>query len=98
MGLTQAISLLVESRGINLADQHFERRVASCLCTVNAILDVAWLNLNQILETIDRAVKRVLDGNDDIVITMHPRLGQHPYPFVDLADKKLVEHNIEFAL
>lgn len=97
VGLTQAISLLTESRGINLADQHFARRVASCLCTANAILDVAWENVDVILDTIDRGVRKVIEGDENIIVTSHSQLGRRSYPLINLESHQLVEHDVEFA-
>ena len=39
MGLTQTLSFLFEIRGLKLADQHFQRRVATALLMIEAVLE-----------------------------------------------------------
>jgi hypothetical protein len=39
MGLTQSIAFLFEVRGLKLADQHFQRRVATTLLMIEALLE-----------------------------------------------------------
>lgn len=51
-GLMQSIGLLNEVRGIRLADQHFQRRVATALTMVSAILDIALENIDEVYSTV----------------------------------------------
>lgn len=51
-GLMQSIGILNEVRGIRLADQHFQRRVATALTMVSAILDIALENHNEVYSTV----------------------------------------------
>ncbi|KAH7210501.1 hypothetical protein BKA60DRAFT_524414 [Fusarium oxysporum] len=41
VGLTQTISFLLEMRGIRIANQHFQRRVATALIKIQSILELA---------------------------------------------------------
>lgn len=51
-GLMQSIVILNEVRGIRLADQHFQRRVATALTMVSAILDIALENFDDVYSTV----------------------------------------------
>lgn len=51
-GLTQAIGILNEVRGIRLGDQHFRRRVTTALTMVSAILDIALDNFDEVHSTV----------------------------------------------
>ena len=68
-GLTQTISFLCEMRGISIADQHFQRRVATALLKLEAILETARDNHDDVLSTVENARKDFINGNNDIVVT-----------------------------
>ncbi|KAH7185147.1 uncharacterized protein B0J16DRAFT_398868 [Fusarium flagelliforme] len=48
VGLTQTISFLLEMRGIRIADQHFQRRVATALIKIQTILELARDNADKV--------------------------------------------------
>ncbi|KAI2467379.1 hypothetical protein F4781DRAFT_310030 [Annulohypoxylon bovei var. microspora] len=50
--LAQSVTILCEVRGIRLADQHFQRRVATALTMVGAVLDLARENADEVYETV----------------------------------------------
>lgn len=69
MGLSQCISLLLEMRGIRLADQHFQRRVATALIKLESILETARDNSEEVYTTVENARKEFISGNEEIVVT-----------------------------
>lgn len=69
MGLSQAISFLLEMRGIRLADQHFQRRVATALIKLETILETARDNVRDVYESVENARTDFIRGTDDIVVT-----------------------------
>ncbi|TKX25920.1 carboxypeptidase-2 [Elsinoe australis] len=68
-GLTQTVSFLFELRGIRLADQHFQRRVATGLIKLEAALKYARDNFDTVLSTIDSARADFISSNEPIVVT-----------------------------
>ena len=69
MGLGQAIVVLCELRGIRLADQHFQRRTASSLIMLEAMLQIAHDNAETVISTIDSAVEDFINSDAEIVLT-----------------------------
>jgi hypothetical protein len=68
-GLTQTISFLCEMRGIMLADQHFQRRVATALIKLETILETARDNAEIVYNAVEDARADFISGNDEIVVT-----------------------------
>lgn len=68
-GLTQTVSFLFELRGIRLADQHFQRRVATGLIKLEAALEYARDNFDTVLSTIDSARADFISSTEPIVVT-----------------------------
>lgn len=69
VGLSQAVMFLYETRGIGLAEQHFQRRVATGLIMLEALLETAANNAEEVIETIEDAREDFITNDDDIVIT-----------------------------
>jgi hypothetical protein len=68
-GLTQTVSFLCEMRGIRLADQHFQRRTVTALLKLEAILETARDNADDVLSTIEDAREQFINGDDEIIVT-----------------------------
>ncbi|KAI1176608.1 carboxypeptidase [Nemania sp. FL0916] len=90
-GLMQSIAILNEVRGIRLADQHFQRRVATALTMVSAILDIALGNVDEVYSTIETAIKKFIASNDDIVVTDYRNLVNRSISFIDITNGSLVQ-------
>ncbi|EHA53475.1 hypothetical protein MGG_14109 [Pyricularia oryzae 70-15] len=54
-GLGHTVSFLLETRGIRLADQHLQRRVATQLVKTEAILDMARDRAGEVYKTVEDA-------------------------------------------
>jgi hypothetical protein len=67
-GNYQALTFLVETRGIRLADQHFQRRVASHVITLTTIIDKAIAEFDNVYSTIESGRKTFIESKDDIVV------------------------------
>lgn len=83
MGLSQAISFLLEMRGIRLADQHFQRRVATALIKLESILETARDNADEVYSTVENARAEFIAGNNDIVITDYFTRANTTFPLVN---------------
>jgi predicted deacylase len=96
MALSQAIVILCELRGIRLADQHFQRRTASSLIMLEAMLNIAHDQSTSILSTIESAVEDFIVSNDDIVLTDSQPSGNRTFTMVDIRDGSIVQAPVTF--
>lgn len=96
MGLNQAVVILAELRGIRLADQHFQRRTASALTMLEAFLNIARQDVDEILETIEGAIESFISSDDDIVMSDSQPSENRTFTFVDIRNGSLVQVPIEF--
>lgn len=97
-GLTQSIGFLFEERGIRLADQHFQRRVATTLIKIEALLEYARHSTEEVLSVVNSARQQFIESNDDIVVTDSPsaNLTQRSFAFVDRHNGSVVELDVGF--
>ncbi|KAI4678868.1 hypothetical protein J4E81_010596 [Alternaria sp. BMP 2799] len=89
-GNYQALTFLVETRGIAIADQHFQRRVASHVIVLETILNKAVDEFDDINSTIEAGRKAFVDSNDDIVVTYEQRITNKTVPFIDASSGEIV--------
>jgi hypothetical protein len=93
-GNYQALTFLVETRGIRLADQHFQRRVASHLITLTAIIDKAVNEFDSVYSTIEAGRKAFIDSKEDIVVVQDYQLSNKTVQFIDAANGSLVDVHV----
>jgi len=96
MALNQAVVILAELRGIRLADQHFQRRTASALTMLEAFLNIARQDVDEVLETIEGAIESFISSNDDIIMSDSQPSENRTFTFVDIRNGSLVQVPIEF--
>ncbi|KAF4120923.1 Zinc carboxypeptidase [Geosmithia morbida] len=96
VGLSQAVMFLFETRGIELGSQHFERRVATGLVMVEALLQTAADNAELVYETVENAREDFINNDDDIVITDAPVETHIDWPYIQKKDGKVVDIPITF--
>lgn len=89
--LRQSISILTESRGIRLGNQHFQRRVAANLILVEELVQTAADNADRVYETIENARRDFIESDEDIVITGQPREENVTWSWIDANSGSLVE-------
>ncbi|KAI1808897.1 Zn-dependent exopeptidase [Daldinia bambusicola] len=94
--LAQSVAILCEVRGIRLADQHFQRRVATALSMVGAILDIAVANYEEVYRTVEGAIEKFIHSNDPIILTDFPNPTQRNITFVDRTTGKLTQVPVTF--
>ncbi|KAM0276534.1 hypothetical protein ACHAQH_006635 [Verticillium albo-atrum] len=95
-GLTQAVAILCELRGIRLADQHFQRRTAAALTMLQAILDIARDNADDVLATIEDSIEDFINGNEDIILSDYQESTNRTFTMVDTRNGSIVEVPVEF--
>lgn len=96
MGLGQAVVILCELRGIRLADQHFQRRTASSLIMLEAMLQIAHDNAETVISTIDGAVEDFINSDAEIVLTDSQPSENRTFTMVDIRNGTLVQAPVEF--
>ena len=91
---TIKLTFLVGTRGIRLADQHFQRRIASHLITLNTIIDKAVTEFDHIYTTIQGSRAALVESTVDIVVVQDYRLTNKTVQFVDATSGGLVAVNV----
>jgi len=89
-GLTQAVVILCETRGIGIADQHFKRRTFTGLTMLEAVVDTAAKRANGIRAEVERPARAFVHSREDIIVTDSPKTLNCSLPFVDLHGEGLV--------
>nr|AJD23177.1 carboxypeptidase 2 [Onygena corvina] len=97
MALTQCVVFLCETRGIGIADQHFERRTLSGLTMAKSILQTAADNFDEVFNTIEKGIQRFTNGKDKIVLTDTSPVLQKTFRMVNVTDGSLLDFPVDFA-
>jgi hypothetical protein len=96
VGLTQTISFLCELRGIRLANQHFQRRVATALTKIVSILETARDRFDDVKTTVEQAREEFINSDDDIVVTDSYVHENRTFTMVDINNGSVVQAPIDF--
>lgn len=96
VALSQAVMFLTETRGIQLADQHWHRRVASGLTMVEAIVQTAVDNADLVRRTVEDARTDFITNDEDIVVTDITTTTNITWPYIQAKDGKIVDVDIVF--
>ncbi|KAF5666658.1 carboxypeptidase [Fusarium heterosporum] len=98
LALTQTMVFLTETRGIMLGSQHFQRRVASGLTMVEAIVQTAADKAEDVKKVIEGARKKYVDGDDgiEIVVNDTPQPSNRTWDMIELETGKLVKVPVKF--
>jgi hypothetical protein len=96
LGLTQTISFLLETRGIRLANQHFQRRVATALIKISSILETARDRFNEVKSTVEDARQDFINSNEDIVVTDSYVLENRTFTMINTINGSVVQVPIDF--
>ncbi|KAF5662538.1 carboxypeptidase 2 [Fusarium heterosporum] len=97
MGLSQAITFLIEMRGIGLADQEFQRRTAAGLTMASAIIDTAANNADKVFKTIEGGIKDFIKSKEPIVLTDSTKYSTREFRMIDFTTGSLVKVPVQFA-
>lgn len=96
VGLTQAISFLSETRGIQLTDQHFQRRVSTGMLTIFSLLNTAWEHAEDVLTIVEEGIQETISGNRDIVVTDSPQELPGNVTLIDLTDNSIGDRAVKY--
>ena len=83
-GLTNAVSLFIEIRGIGLGRTSFARRAECGFLVSRSILETATVHFKEVRNTIQKAIKETRAGKEDIYVTFQPTRTEFPISFIDL--------------
>ena len=83
-GLTNAVSLFIEIRGIGLGKACFARRAECSFLVSRSLLETAALHSKEVRSEIRKAVKETCSGKSDISITFQSARTELPVTFIDL--------------
>ncbi|KAM0298248.1 hypothetical protein HYE67_001289 [Fusarium culmorum] len=96
VGLTQTISFLLEMRGIRIANQHFQRRVATALIKIQTILELARDNADKVKSIVENAREEFINSDEDIVITDSYVPEKRTFTMIDQRNGSVVQVPIDF--
>lgn len=96
VGLTQTISFLLEMRGIRIANQHFQRRVATALIKIQTILELARDNAEKVKAVVEDSRQEVINSDEDIIITDSYVPENRTFTMVDTRNGSVVQAPIDF--
>ncbi|KAE8381223.1 hypothetical protein BDV26DRAFT_101750 [Aspergillus bertholletiae] len=97
MGLTQAVVFLLETRGIGIADQEFQRRTAAGLTMVGSIVQTAADNADKVLETVEDGIKEFIASGSDVIVTDYSKTEIRPFTMIDITNGSVVYPPVRFA-
>lgn len=89
-GNYQTLTFLIETRGIRLADQHFQRRVASHLITLETIINKAVNDFDEVYTTITNGRRAFTNSTSDIIVTYEQQVINRIIPFISAANGSIV--------
>jgi hypothetical protein len=89
-GNYQALTFLVETRGIRLADQHFQRRVASHIITLETIINKSVAEFDTVYSTIEAGRKAFAESTADVIVLDDYSITSKPIEFFDAANGTLL--------
>ncbi|KAM0286037.1 hypothetical protein ACHAQH_001045 [Verticillium albo-atrum] len=96
VGLSQAVMFLTETRGIRLADQHWQRRVATGLTMVQTLVQTAADNAKLVYDTVEKAREDFISSDEDIIITDYATATNVSWPFIDVLNGSIVDVPVTF--
>ncbi|GKT50873.1 carboxypeptidase 2 [Colletotrichum spaethianum] len=96
VALSQAIMFLTETRGIGLADQHWQRRVASGLTMVETIVQTAADRAEEVYTTVENARAKFIASTEDIIVTESARPTNISWQFIQATTGELVDVPVQF--
>lgn len=96
VGLNQAAMFLFETRGIQLGDQHWHRRVATMRTMIEALVQTAADNAEHVYETVEAAREDFVANDAEVVVTDVPVETEIDWPFIVKANGSVVDVPVTF--
>jgi hypothetical protein len=83
-------------RGIRIANQHFQRRVATALIKIQTILELARDNADKVKSIVEDAREEFINSDEDIVITDSYVPENRTFTMIDQRNGSVVQVPIDF--
>ncbi|KAJ4262874.1 hypothetical protein NW762_006487 [Fusarium torreyae] len=96
-GLWQTVTILFETRGIGLADQHFQRRVATQLVKLSTLLETAVSHFADIHSTIEDSIESFVNSDEDIILSEHGKYINRNFTFIDTTNGDVVQVPVNYS-
>ncbi|KAF5024351.1 hypothetical protein F66182_3581 [Fusarium sp. NRRL 66182] len=96
-GLWQTVTILFETRGIGLADQHFQRRVATQLIKLSTLLETAVSHFDEVYSTFESSIESFINSTGDIVLTDQGNLINRNFTFIDTTSGDIVQVPVNYS-
>ncbi|KAM0548088.1 hypothetical protein ACHAPJ_010146 [Fusarium lateritium] len=96
-GLWQTVTILFETRGIGLADQHFQRRVTTQLVKLSTLLETAVSHFDNVYSTIEDSIESFVNSNDDIIPSEHGSYIDRNFTFIDTTNGDVVQVPVNYS-
>ncbi len=93
--LSNAVSVLLEIRGIGIGRTNFNRRVYSCRLAINSFLKTAFDNSDSIKDAVGEAIRQTTEGENPIVLSSKPEVSVKDIRFIDIDRSLPVNHQFE---
>ncbi len=93
--LANAVSMLVETRGIGLGRTSFKRRTYSVYLVADSFLKSALKHKEELLETIAEARAETISGGGDVTVINEPAVCQSSVNFIDIETGDLITLNLK---
>jgi hypothetical protein len=98
-GLTNAVSILFEIRGIGLDRNSYKRRVYSGYLIAQSILETTLMNQEKVLKTVNASIAETIKRTNPIVLDSKPFVYQGSMKFIDVKNLENIslDHQIQDA-
>lgn len=93
-GLTNAVSLFIEIRGIGLGRTSFARRAECGFVVSRSLLETTAIHHKEVKKNIQKAVRKTCAGKSDVYVTFQPTRTERPVSFIDLSKKERFTENL----
>lgn len=96
IALGQAVMFLSETRGIGLADQHWQRRVATSFTIARTIVETVVKNAEHVLDVVEKSRADFIKSDREIVVTDSAKKTEILWQYIDARNGSLVDVPVTF--
>jgi hypothetical protein len=94
-GLTNAVSILFEIRGIGLGKDSYKRRVYSGFLIASSILETTLKNREEVIKTVEASVKETVNRKSFIILNSAPSVYEKSEVFIDVENLSQAQINVQ---
>jgi hypothetical protein len=94
-GLTNAVSILFEIRGIGLGRDSYKRRVYSGYLIAQSVLETTLKNREEVLETVNASINETIKRTNPVVLDSKPLVYQGSMKFIDVKNLENISLDLQ---